>query len=173
MAYENVGAGIYGPYFLAGAPVAGTNEVQTLTFGGTTSGGSMRIALDGVSTGAIAGNATAATFVAAIQAGLDATFGSSQIVAAAGTYTAGAGTITLTFSGSNYARKAVNNVTVSNSLTGTSPTVAVAETTPGVTQTLRDAAVGAEFVDTTNRKRYINTGTVAGAPTWTVLGTQV
>jgi len=132
----------------------------------------MKIGLDGIFTAAIPGNATAATFVASIQTALDATFGASQIVAAAGTYTAGTGTITITFSGTNYARRAMNNVTVSNSLTGTTPTVAVAETTPGVNQTLRDVAPGATMVDTVNKFHYINTG-VQGAPTWTKTGTQV
>lgn len=34
------------------------------------------------------------------------------------------------------------------------------------------AAVGAQLIDTTNGKLYINTGTQA-SPTWTVVGTQV
>ena len=33
------------------------------------------------------------------------------------------------------------------------------------------AAVGAQLIDTTNAKLYINTGTIA-APVWTVVGTQ-
>lgn len=51
------------------------------------------------------------------------------------------------------------------------PSVAVVETTPGVTATGRGANVGAKLIDTTNGVDYINTGT-AYAPTWTKTGTQ-
>jgi hypothetical protein len=172
MAGENYGPGVYGPYILNGAPVAGVNEVQTLTFAGPASGGNFRIAVDGVSTGAIAYNATGAGLATAMNTALDAAFGASQIVATAGTYATGAGTMTLTFSGSNYARRAMNLVTITNNLTGTAPTVAVAETTPGVTQSGRDFAAGAMLLDVAGKKLYINTGT-AGTPTWTVVGAQV
>jgi len=174
MACENVGAGIYGPYFVAGAPVAGTTEVQTLTFGGTgLGGGTFRLGLDGVYTAAIAMSLTPAALASNMNAQLDATFGAGQIVATVGTYAGGGtgGTMILTFSGSTYARTAVSTMTATNSLTGTAPTIAIAETTPGVTQTLRNVAPGAMMVDVTNKKQYVNTGT-AGAPTWTVTGSQ-
>lgn len=51
------------------------------------------------------------------------------------------------------------------------PSVAVVETTPGVTATGRGAGPGRLLSDTTNAKLYINTGT-ALAPTWTVVGSQ-
>jgi hypothetical protein len=93
------------------------------------------------------------------------------VTTAAGTVSSGIGTITITFAG-NLTKQAVNTITVySNSLTGTSPTLAVAETTPGVDADFRGAGKGAVVTDTTNGKLYINTGT-ALAPTWTVVGSQ-
>lgn len=157
----------------AGAPVNGTDEVQTLTIGGTPSGGTFKLAFGGYTTAAITWSSTNATLVANIDAALEAlpTIGAGGVTTAVGTMTAGVGTITLTFAG-NLGKKTVATITVANnSLTGTSPTVQVAETTPGVDATARGAAPGALLVDTTNKKLYINTGT-AQAPTWTVAGTQ-
>ena len=56
-----------------------------------------------------------------------------------------------------------------SSLTGTSPTLAVAETTPGVNPTFPARASAKLVVDETNAKLYINTGT-ALSQTWTVAG---
>jgi hypothetical protein len=165
--------GHLGPYQFAGAPVQGTNEVQTLTIGGTPTGGTFKLAFDGHTSAAIAWSSTNATLLANIQAALDAmpNVGANGIVATAGTLTNGVGTITLTF-GANLGNLAVPTVTIANnSLTGTSPTLAVAETTPGVKATMRGAAKGALLIDTANGKLYINTGTALD-PTWTVVGTQ-
>ena len=77
----------------------------------------------------------------------------------------------MTFAG-NLTKQAVNTIAVANnSLTGTAPTLAVAETTPGVDADFRGAKKGALVTDTTNGVLYINTGT-ALAPTWTKVGTQ-
>jgi hypothetical protein len=160
-------------YQNAGAPSAGTSEVQTLTIGGTPTGGTFKIAFDGHTSGAITWSATDATLLANIQAALDAmpNIGTNGCVAAAGTVSSGIGTVTLTF-GANLAKLAVALMTIAlNSLTGTSPTLAIAETTAGVTATARGAAPSATLTDTTNKKLYINTGT-ALAPTWTVVGSQ-
>ena len=157
----------------AGVPGAGTSEVQTLTIGGTPTGGTFRVAFDGQISADITWNATNVTLLANIQAALDAmaNIGTNGCVAAAGTLTSGIGTITLTF-GANLAKLAVSTMTAqNNSLTGTSPTLAIAETTPGVTAGERGAGPGALLVDTTNKLLYINTGT-ALAPTWTKVGTQ-
>lgn len=162
-----------GPYVNAGVPGSGTSEVQTLTIGGTPTGGTFKLAFDGYTSGAITWSATNATLLANIQAGLDAmpNIGTNGAVAAAGTLTAGIGTITLTF-GANLIKMAVPTMTVAlNSLTGTNPTLAVAETTAGVTATMRGAAKGALVIDITNAKLYINTNTALN-PTWTVVGAQ-
>lgn len=164
--------GTYGaPYTNAGAPSAGTNEVQTLTIGGTPTGGTFKLSFEGRPTGAITWSSTNSTLFSNMNTAFDAAFGTGSIVATAGTITSGIGTVTLTFGG-NYARRAVPTMTVAdNSLTGTSPTLAVAETTPGVDATARGAGPGATLIDTTNSLHYTNTGT-ALAPTWTKTGTQ-
>lgn len=160
-------------YSSAGAPAAGTNEVQTLTIGGTPTGGTFKLTYDGWQTGAITWSSNNTTLLAAINAALDLlpNGAASAIVATAGTLTAGIGTILLTFSGAPLAKRAVSTMTAQSSLTGTAPTLAIAETTPGVDVAGRGAPIGARLVDTTNGKLYINTGTPA-SPTWTVVGTQ-
>ena len=167
------GAGLGAPLLNAGVPVAGTDEVQTITIGGTPTGGTFKLAFDGFTTAAISWSSTNATLVANIDAALEAlpNVGASNLTTAAGTLTAGIGTITVTFV-AGLGKKAVNTITVAdNSMTGTSPTIAVAETTPGVDATARGAPVGAQLLDITNAKEYINTGTTI-APTWTVVGAQ-
>ena len=162
-----------GPYENAGVPGAGTSEVQTLTIGGTPDGGTFKLAYDGQITAAIAWSATNNTLRDNVDAALEAltNIGASGVAVAVGTMTAGIGTLTITFGG-DLAKLAVNLITVSeNALTGTSPTLAVAETTPGVTADFRGAKKGALVTDVTNGKLYINTGT-ALAPTWTVVGSQ-
>jgi hypothetical protein len=161
------------PLVNAGAPTAGTNEVQTLTIGGTPTAGTFKLTFDGWTTAAITWSATNATLLAAINAALDAlpNVGASGIVATAGTLTAGIGTILLTFSGGALPKRAVSLMTATNNLTGTSPTLAIAETTPGVDATGLGAAKGQLLTDTTNGILYINTGT-ALSPVWTKVGTQ-
>ena len=155
------------PLTTAGAPSAGTNEVQTLTIGGTPTGGTFELGLEGRGSGPITWNSTNATLLSAMNTAFDAAFGASSIVATAGTLTAGIGTVTLTFGG-NYARRAVPTMTVvSNALTGTSPTLAMAETTPGVDATARGAARGAILVRLDTGAIHVNMGTPL-APTWTV-----
>lgn len=164
--------GTYGaPLTNAGAPSAGTNEVQTLTIGGTPTGGTFQLGFEGRSSGDIAWSSTNATLLSNMNTAFDAAFGASSIVATAGTITAGIGTVTLTF-GATYARRAVPTMAVVvNALTGTAPTLAMAETTPGVDATARGAGPGATLIDTTNSLHYTNTGT-ALSPTWTKTGTQ-
>lgn len=160
------------PLQSAGAPVAGTSEVQTITIGGTPTGGTFTLTFEGHTTDPITWTATDATLVSNIDAALEAlaNIGTGGVTTAAGTVSSGIGTITVTFAG-NRGRQAVGTMTAVSSLTGTSPTVAVAETTPGVNATGGRPAAGALVVDTTNKKLYINTGT-ALAPTWTVVGSQ-
>lgn len=161
--------GTFGPIFNAGAPSAGTNEVQTATLGGTGLGSTFRLKLDGVETGDVTWSATNATLLSNINAALDAIFGASQIVATDSTLASGLGDLLLTFSGSNVSKSVQNTMTAR--ITAGSLTVSVAETTAGVDATARGIAAGGTVVDTTNRKEYINTGT-PNAPTWTVKGAQ-
>ena len=160
-------------YTSAGAPVAGTDAIQTLTIGGTLTGGTFKIALEGFTTAAITWSATNATLVANIDAALEAlaSVGTGGVTTAVGTAVAGIGTITLTFT-ADRGKQVVSLATIAdNSLTGTAPTLEIATTTPGVSASARGAAKGATLTDVTNGKLYINTGT-ASAPTWTVVGAQ-
>lgn len=165
--------GSYEGYTSTGAPTNGTDEVQTLTLGGTPTGGTFKLAFDGWITAAIAWSATNATLIANIDAALEAlpNIGTGGVVTAVGTMTAGIGTATITFA-LGLAKRAVNTITVANnSLTGTSPTLAVAETTPGVDASGLGAGVGALLVRD-NGVLYINTAAADASPVWTVVGTQ-
>lgn len=152
----------------AGVPGAGTSEVQTITIGGTPTGGTFTLGFSGDTTAPITWVGVNATLVASIDAALEAlsTIGTGGVTTAVGTMTAGVGTITLTFAG-NLANRAVPTVTVvANAMTGTSPTIAVAETTPGVNAAGLGAPKGALMIDVTNGTLYQNTGT-ALSPVWT------
>jgi hypothetical protein len=160
--------GALGVYPFAGTPSAGTTEVQTLTVGGTPTSGTFKLAFGGYTTAAITWSATNNTLVANVDAALEAlpSIGTGGVTTAVGTMTAGIGTLTLTFAG-NLAKLAVPTITVAdNSLVGTDPTVEVAETTPGVTASLRGLPKGAIVVDTDTGAILANTGTPT-APTFT------
>lgn len=163
------GAGLGTPLTNAGAPTAGTNEVQTATLGGTGGTSTFKLVLDGVKTAAIAWSATTATLLSNINAALDTAFGASQIVATDSTLVAGLGNLLLTFSGSEFSKKPVNLMTA-EIVTG-ALTVAIAETTAGVNATARGIAAGGLLIDSTNKKVYVNTGT-PNSPTFTVVGAQ-
>lgn len=158
-------------YSSAGAPGAGTNEVQTGTIGGTPTGGDFRLAFGGFITAPIAWSATNGTLIANIDAALELlpSLGAGSVVTAVGTMTAGIGTFTLTFSGVNVQRRAIPLVTVAaNNMTGTTPTLAIAETTPGVDADGRGAPAGSTLIRLDTGARYQNIGTPA-APNWSAL----
>ena len=156
----------------AGAPSAGTNCIQTITIGGTPSGGTFTLTYKGKTTSAITWSSTNNTLVANIDAALEAlkTIDSGGVTTAVGTMTSGVGTITVTFTGNN-AKLLIPVMTSASSLTGSSPTLAVAITTEGVTADGRKSPLGSLLIDSTNKKLYINTGSSLN-PTWTVVGTQ-
>lgn len=163
--------GAAGPYLVSGAPVAGTTEVQTLTIGGTPTGGTFKLKFDGHETAAITWTATDATLVTSIDTALSAlsNIPSDGVVVADSTLTSGIGDATITFAG-DLAKKAQPLITVSsNALTGTDPTVEVAETTPGVNASGIGAAPGALLVDTDTPALYLNSGTAA-LPVWDEVG---
>jgi hypothetical protein len=155
------------PLTNAGAPGAGTDEVQTITIGGTPTAGSFTLTFEGFTTAAIPWSNVNATLIASIDAALEAlpTIGASNVTTAVGTMTAGIGTATVTFV-AGLGKRAVPLMSWVSSLTGTSPTLAVTETTPGVTAFGIGSRKGALVVDETNGALYQNTGT-ALAPTWT------
>lgn len=168
------GGGGGAPLRNAGAPSAGTSEVQNLEIGGTPTGGTFKLSFEGFVTAAIAWSATNNTLIANIQTALRAlpSLGASEITVADVDLASGIGNVSLTFGG-NRGKQAIGTLigVHDNSLTGTAPTVEVTETTPGVDATGRGSEKGTLLVDTTNGKLYMNTGT-ALAPTWTVVGSQ-
>lgn len=157
----------------AGVPGAGTSEIQTLTIGGTPTGGTFKIAFESQVTSAITWSSNNTTLLANIQAALDAltSLGTNGCVAGAGTLSSGIGAASLTF-GSARAKEDVDLMTIAaNDLTGSSPTLAITVATPGVTAAFRGWPAGQVVMDVTNKIQYVNTGT-ATAPTWTKTGAQ-
>jgi hypothetical protein len=163
-----------GPYFTAGAPSAGTSCVQTVTLGGTPTGGTFTLIFNGQETGTIAWTATDATLASNIATALNAlsNIGASGVAGAVGTGNSGIGTYTVTFQNQNAVLTVPAMVIGSNKLTGTAPTVTVAVTTAGVTATLRGSDPGTDIVDYTGPRRWTNTGTLS-APSFARQGTNI
>lgn len=116
------------------ALVEQVTEVQTLTIGGTPTGGTFELEFDGETTDPITWSATNSTLLGNIDTALEAltNIGAGNVVSEAGTLTDGIGTITITFDG-DLENDDVELITVAdNSLTGTAPTLAVEETTKGI-----------------------------------------
>lgn len=155
----------------ATAPVAGTNEIQTITFGAGITSGTFKLTYNGETTAAITWSATNATLIANVDAALEAlsSIGTGGVTTAAGTLTAGIGTMLVTFDGTNVGRLNVGGITVASQPVG--GTVSAAETTPGVEADGRDMARGTLCVADDTGKLYVNTGTPPN-PTWVVVGTQ-
>jgi hypothetical protein len=149
----------------AGAPTDGVSEVQTLTIGGTPTGGTFKLRRAGATTTSIPWSNTNATLIASIDAALEALpgMGAGSVVTAAGTLTAGIGTITLTFAATGPQPLVAVDT---NALTGTAPTLAVALTTAGVAGTGGgQAGIGSHYTDTTAGQLYLKGGTKA-RPVW-------
>lgn len=111
-----------------------TNEVQTLTFGGTITGGTFLLTFNGATTAAISWSSTNATLVANIDNALGALAsigGVANVTTAVGTMTAGIGTITVTFTGDLAGTDVPLMTKDSTNLTGTAPTLTVSLTTEG------------------------------------------
>jgi hypothetical protein len=172
MERSNVISGAIGQFTGSGAPSAGTDEVHTITVGGSPTTGSFTYTLNGYTTAPITWSATNATLLANIDAAVEAlpVVGTGGVVTAAGSLTAGVGTITLTFSGGNRARQplAAPGVAAGATFDGT---VAVARTTPGVAASPNQVGLGSTYVDVSTGVQYSNTGSVL-SPTWTKIGVQ-
>jgi len=154
-------------YFCNGAPSNGTSEVQTLTIGGTPTGGAFKLVFDGQVTGDISWSATDATLVAAIDTALEAlaNIGAGDVTCADSTLTGGIGDVTITF-GANLKNLDVPLIQLEEStLEGDDPTVGIVTTTAGVTATARIAAAGATLFDVINGEKYVNLG-ASLAPVW-------
>jgi hypothetical protein len=87
----------------ASGAVSAVNQIDSLPFVDSTGSGTFNVTVEGITTGAITYNSTAATLVSNINTALNATFGSSAIVASGSTLAA----IILTFSGTGYSGRPV------------------------------------------------------------------
>jgi hypothetical protein len=155
---------------VAGAPVAGTDEIQTLTVAGAPTTGTFKLVYKGQITAPITWSTTNNTLRDRVDAALGALStigGASNVTTAVGTMTLGVGTLTITFV-ANLAKLNVPLITVAENTLDGSGTVVIATTTAGVTATHRGAPKGAMVTDTDNGVWYQNTGTVY-APTWTAV----
>jgi hypothetical protein len=153
----------------AGAPVNGTDEVQLITYTATTGtnvadSGTFTITFDGYTTTALAFGASAATVQAALR--LLPSIGPAGVTV--GVAAGPPRVYTVTFGGTNMAKKAQPMMTTTSALLQGAHVVnaVVSEDTAGVTATCLGAPKGALLVDTTTPDLYINDGTPA-APTWT------
>lgn len=161
-----------GPILVTGTtPINGTNEVQTITIGGTPTGGTFTLSFKGKTTGAVSWSSTNSVLVANIDGALEglATVGTNGVTTAVATATNGIGTYTVTFGG-NLAKLDVPVITASSSLSGTSPTLAIATTTPGITADGRRATKGELLLDLGTPKLYINASGTSLQPNWTAIG---
>jgi len=159
-------------YANAGAPVNGTNEVDTITVQTSTSALVFTLTVaDGRTTAPITWSATDATLIARIDAAVEAlsVVGVGGVTTAAGTGSSGIGTYTLTFVGKNAAQDfpALTLTEVSRT-GGTAATIST--TTAGVAGTFTNALAGALLEDTTNGELYQNISTTANAPNWQYRG---
>lgn len=141
----------------AGTPSNGTNEIQTITFGSGQSSGVFFLRFNNQTSSSITWSSTNATLVANIDAALEAMnrIGSGGVTTAEGSLTAGIGTVTVTFTGTN-AKKNVVEMTVPSKTT--SGTIAVTTTTPGSDADGRLSAIGTLLVDADSGALFINTG---------------
>lgn len=148
-----------------GAPSNGTSEVQTLAVTGTPTGGTFKLQFKGQRTTALDFDSSAAEVVAALEA--LPSIGTGGVTATGGALPGA--NVVITFAGNNAARAQPLITVVESALTGgTTPAAAVTETTPGVTGTMRDAPIGAQYVRTSNGVVYSKTA----ASTWAVVGGQ-
>jgi hypothetical protein len=154
----------------AGVPGVGTDELWTLTIGGTPSGGTFKLKFGPFVSGDIPWSSVNATLLASLQSALNAmpNVQTNGFIATAGTLTAGVGTILLT-AGGNLTKLAVPEAWVvhTNALTGGGTLPSFVETTPGVTATFRGAPRGRLAVNVSTGVLYAQTSGNPLAPTWT------
>lgn len=153
-------------YTVGAAPSAGTDEVQTIIKNSTVTAGTFRLSFQGFVTDPIDWDAGTADVETALNDLPSIASGGTGLVGVVVTGGALPGTtMTITFSGSNVAKKALPLLVLhSNSLTG-GGSMTIAEGTPGVDATHRDAPKGALLLQTAAGTLFQNTGS-PGAPSW-------
>lgn len=156
----SVSPGSYSGLIIASAPVDGVDEVHTLTISGSPGGGTFTVTYNGVTSGNIAYNASAAVVKAALEAMSSIGTGNVDVSGSAG----GPYTVTLKeFLGG----KPIGALTVAHAFTGGStPDIADAITTPGVTGSFRGEAAKAAICHRTDTPNiYVNKGSLY-KPSW-------
>jgi len=149
----------------AGPPVAGTDEIQTLTIGSNSEPATFKLSYEGAVTEPISWGSDNAALTGAIQAALEAlpTLGAGSVTVAPTEMVAGVGKATVSFKGPKAGQKA--------SLLGVAPVegptvqVGVEATTPGTNGTGYAAPKGAVLIDSETPGLYQNHGT-ASSPDW-------
>ena len=106
--------------------ISGTNDIDTISFGGTVSGGNWSLTFNGANSGNILWNASAATVQTALQA--MTTFGTGNVLVTGGP---GPASYVLTFAGALRGTPQNSSSVTNVNLTGTAPTISVTETTVG------------------------------------------
>jgi len=158
--YSAVGA----IYTIPGAPVAGTDEVQTIIKNSTVTAGTFRLSFQGFITAPISWTADTAIMETALNNLPSIASGGTGLVGVVVTGGALPGTtMTITFSGSNVSKREQPLLVLhSNSLTG-GGSMTIAEGTPGVDRSHRNAPNGAIMVRTDTGAIHVKTSGV-----WTV-----
>lgn len=155
-------------FFGSSAPSNGTDHVYTITIGGTPTGGTFKLGLNGETTSSIAWSSTNNTLLANIDAALEALryVGSGGMTCAAASLTNGIGTLTIT--GTNQmSKRLLGAMTIPvKALTGASPTITVATTTAGVNAGARGATNGSQMIDVTTGLVYQNFAGATAVPAW-------
>ena len=107
--------------------IAAGNEVQDLTFGGTITGGTFTLTYNGLTTGFINWDPSSANLISNIQAALNGILGAGNTLVASPT----PNVYSITFQGT-LANAGLPQITVANSLTGTTPTISASTLAEGV-----------------------------------------
>ncbi|MBS1903471.1 MAG: hypothetical protein JSS75_07205 [Bacteroidetes bacterium] len=152
------------------APTNGTNCVQYVTIGGTPTSGTFQLTGSAGTTGQITWSATNLTLLANVQAALDTVYGSGNTLVEDISLSSGIGVFKITFQ-NGQGKQIVDLLTYVNSLSGTSPTIAIAIQTAGVEATHRNSAKGQVlcYVTPDPPAMYQNTSNTPCNPSWDAL----
>jgi hypothetical protein len=152
-----------------GAPNNGVDEVQGIVKNSTVTAGTFRLSFQGFVTGPIAWTADTAILETALNALPSIAHGGTGVVGVVVTGGPLPGTaLVVTFSGSQVAKRAQPLLVLHrNDLTG-GGTMAITESTAGVTVFGAGAAPGTQAINGVNGTLYYNNGTAA-QPNWTAV----
>jgi hypothetical protein len=152
---------------VTGAPSAGTDEVQSIVGNSTVTAGTFRLSFQGFVTAPISWTADTAILETALNNLPSLANGGTGLVGVVVTGGALPGTaLVVTFSGRNVAKKAQPLLVLHrNSLTG-GGSMTIAEDTPGVDASHRQAARGAILIRLDAGTMFLNTSATPGLPTW-------